>query len=293
MAGIELTGFAGKVAVVTGAGRMRSIGRSLAVELARAGCDVVITGTGRDPERYPDAEKEAGWRDIDSVADEIRALGRRALPLVSNVADPDAVDRVAADTIKEFGRVDFIINNAGPPRGQDRNPVVDVPLEAWKLVVDINLNGAFYMCRAFGRRLIDQGDGGAIVNISSIGGKLFLPNNAAYAASKAGQDALTACLAREMGQYTIRVNSICPGLIDTSRMDDMPRGKPETLDQSGEPAKPGALGFGWNDYISANIPLGRAGEGVDIANATVYLCSEQGAWISGQSINVDGGNFVH
>lgn len=291
MAGLELTGFEGKVAVVTGAGRMRSIGRAIAVGMAQAGCDVVITGTGRAPETFPDAEKEAGWRDIDSVAEEIQALGRRALPLVSTVTDPYAVDLLSSNTMKEFGRVDFIVNNAGPPRGADRNPVVDVPLEAWKLVVDVNLNGAFYMCRAFGRRLIEQGEGGAIVNISSIGGKLFLPNNAAYAASKAGQNALSACLAREMGQYKIRVNAICPGLVDTSRMDDMLRGTPEILDGETAP-KPGTLGGGWDSYIENNIALGRAGEGADIANAVVYLCSDQGAWISGQSINVDGGNCV-
>src|SRR3954452_20061653 len=92
----ELTGLEGKVAVVTGAGRMRSIGRPIAVELARAGCDVVLTGTGRAPERYPDDEQRVGWRDIDSVAEEVRALGRRALPAVSDVSDPDAVDALAA-----------------------------------------------------------------------------------------------------------------------------------------------------------------------------------------------------
>src|SRR5688572_17359755 len=96
MAGITLTGFEGKVAVVTGAGRMRSIGRPIAVELARAGCDVVLTGTGRAPDRYPDDEKAAGWRDIESVADEVRALGRRAYAVVSDVADVDAVEALAA-----------------------------------------------------------------------------------------------------------------------------------------------------------------------------------------------------
>ena len=95
MTGLTLTGLEGKVAVVTGAGRMRSIGRPIAVELARAGCDVVLTGTGRAPERYPDDEKEAGWHDIDSVAEEVRALGRRALPAVSDVSNPEAVDRLS------------------------------------------------------------------------------------------------------------------------------------------------------------------------------------------------------
>src|SRR5689334_24061062 len=93
-----LTGLEGKVAVVTGAGRMRSIGRPIAVELARAGCDIVLTGTGRSPDRYPDDEKAAGWRDIESVADEVRALGRRAVAVVSDVADAAAVEELVATT---------------------------------------------------------------------------------------------------------------------------------------------------------------------------------------------------
>lgn len=290
---MQLSGLEGKVAVVTGAGRMRSIGRAIAVELARAGCDVVVTGTGRDPATYPEAEKEAGWRDIESVAAEIEGLGRRALPLVSTVTDPFQVDLVASNTMKELGRVDFVVNNAGPARGLDRNPVVDVPIDAWRRVVDVNLNGAFYMCRAFGRRLVEQGEGGAIINISSIAGKVFGPNQAAYSASKAGQNALTACMAREMGKDKIRVNAICPGLVDTSRMDDMPRGGKDTAREEGVAgATPPGMGFDWDDYVENRIPLQRAGEGEDIANATVYLCSDQGSWITGQSINVDGGNCV-
>ena len=190
MSGLMLTGLDGKVAVVTGAGRMRSIGRPIAVELAQAGCDVVLTGTGRSPERYPDDEKEAGWRDIDSVADEVRALGRRALAVVSDVADADAVERLADQVVDELGRVDIVVNNVGAARGDDRVPVVDLPIEQWRTVIDVNLNGTFYMSRAFGRRLVAQGDGGSIVNISSIGGKMMAARTAAYAASKAGIHAL-------------------------------------------------------------------------------------------------------
>ncbi len=113
MSGLVLSGLEGKVAVVTGAGRMRSIGRPIAVELARAGCDVVLTGTGRPVERYPDDEQQVGWRDIDSVADEVRALGRRALPVVSDVSDPDAVDALAGSVLDDLGRVDVVVNNAG------------------------------------------------------------------------------------------------------------------------------------------------------------------------------------
>ena len=145
MSTLELTGLEGKVAVVTGAGRMRSIGRSIALEMAKAGCDVVITGTGRSPDRYPDAEKAAGWKDIESVAEEIRAVGKKALPLVSNVADEGSVQDLLKATIAEFGGCDFIINNAGAARGEDRVPVVDMPIEQWDTVLNVNLRGTFLM----------------------------------------------------------------------------------------------------------------------------------------------------
>ena len=149
-----LTGLDDKVAVVTGAGRMRSIGRPIAVALARAGCDIVLTGTGRSPDRYPDDEKAAGWRDIDSVADEVRADGRRALAVVSDVADLDAVEELADQTLAEFGRVDIVVNNAGAARGEDRKPVIDLDPDLWRTVIDVNLTGSFLMSKVFGRHLM-------------------------------------------------------------------------------------------------------------------------------------------
>jgi len=274
MTEISLTGLDGKVAVVTGAGRMRSIGRPIAVWLARAGCNVVLTGTGRAPAHYPADEVAAGWRDIASVADEVRAAGGKALELVSDVSNPDSVDELVRRTLDEFGRVDFIINNAGAARGSDRVPVVDLAPEDWHKVMNVNLNGTFYMSRAFGRALIEQGEGGAIVNISSIAGKRLPPNTAAYAASKAAIQALTASMAQETGQYGIRVNAICPGIIDTYRMDDL--GRTES----------------WQSMIDRLIPLRRAGSGDDIAAMVTFLCSDQGSWITGQSYNVDGGTVV-
>lgn len=268
---MEITGLEGKVAVVTGAGRMRSIGRPIAVELARAGCDIVLTGTGRAPERYPDDEQAVGWRDIESVADEVRALGRRAIAVVSNVADAASVDALVARTLDELGRVDIVVNNAGAARGGDRVPVVELDIDVWRNVIDVNLHGSFLMSRAFGRALIDQGRGGSIVNISSIGGKMMAARTAAYAASKAGIHALTCAMASEMGEHRVRVNAVCPGIIDTYRMDDVGRGER------------------WEQLLAASVPLGRAGSGEDIANMVVFLCSDQGSWITGQLYTVDGG----
>jgi NAD(P)-dependent dehydrogenase (short-subunit alcohol dehydrogenase family) len=271
MAGSALSGLDGKVAVVTGAGRMRSIGRSVAVGLARAGCDVVLTGTGRPPERYPDDERAAGWRDVESVADEVRAHGRRALPVVSDVSDLDAVEALASRVVGELGRVDIVVNNAGAALGADRVPVVDLDVEQWRNVLDVNLNGTFYMSRTFARQLVAQGDGGSIVNISSIAAKLMGAQTAAYSASKAGINALTCAMAAELGGEGIRVNAICPGITDTYRLSDVSSHAPR-----------------W-DALVHEIPLGRAGTGEDIASMAVFLCSDQGAWITGQLYNVDGG----
>jgi 3-oxoacyl-[acyl-carrier protein] reductase len=270
---VQLTGLQDKVAVVTGAGRMRSIGRPIAVELARAGCHVALTGTGRPVDRYPDDEKKAGWRDIDSVAEEVTALGRRALPVVSDVSDPLAVDELVERVLEAFGRVDIIVNNAGAARGPDRVPVIELAVDEWRKVIDTNLNGTFYMSRAFGRALADQGEGGSIINISSIGGKMMAGRTAAYAASKAGIHALTCAMASELGRREIRVNAICPGIIDTYRMDEIPRGRE------------------WDEMVDRLVPLGRAGSGEDIAWMAVYLCSDQGAWITGQLYTVDGGTL--
>ncbi len=261
----------GKVAIVTGAGRMRSIGRPIAVALARAGANVVITGTGRPPERYPDDEKAAGWRDIDSVADEIRAEGAKALPLVSDIRSETAVEELVERTVAEFGRLDIVVNNAGAARGEDRRPVVDLDYDVWKNVLVTNLDGTFLLSRAAARHLIKQGEGGSIINISSIASKLAPANTAAYAASKAGINALTRSLAMELAPHQIRVNAICPGIIDTFRMDDLGRGEQ------------------WEQFIKRMVPLGYPGDGTECAEMVVFLASERGKWITGQAINVDGG----
>lgn len=268
-----LTGFEGKVAVVTGAGRMRSIGRPIALALAQAGCDVVLTGTGRPAEQYPDDEREVNWRDIESVADEIRQLGRRALPVVSDVSNPQAVDALLERVMGEFGRVDFLVNNAGATRGGDRVPATEMSIETWQRVINTNLNGTFYMSRAFAKRMGEQGEGGAIINISSLAAQLLAPDTSAYATTKVAINGLTTIMARELGPKKIRVNVVAPGIVETSRLDDVPRGKV------------------WDDMIAAYISLGRAGTGDDIAHLVAFLCSDQGEWITGQNIYVDGGHL--
>ncbi len=262
---------AGKVVIITGAGRMRSIGRPIAKILACAGASIVITGTGRRPQDYPDDERAAGWRDIESVAAEVRAEGARCLALVSDVREEAAVDELVARTVAEFGRIDIVINNASAARGPDRLPATELPYEVWRKVFATNVDGTFLLSRAGARQMIKQGTGGSIVNISSIASKIAAANMSAYASSKAAINALSRSMALELAPHQIRVNALCPGIIDTFRMDDLGRG-----DQ-------------WNKFVKTMIPLGYAGDGSECAEIVLFLVTDHGKWITGQAINVDGG----
>ena len=116
----------GKVAIVTGAGRLRGIGRAAALALAELGADLVVTGTGRDPQHYPEDEKAVGWQDIESTAEQVRGVGSRCLPLVANVTDSAAVQDTVEATLKEFGRIDILMNNSAFARGPDRMPLTEL-----------------------------------------------------------------------------------------------------------------------------------------------------------------------
>jgi 3-oxoacyl-[acyl-carrier protein] reductase len=269
--GLPLTG---KVAIVTGAGRHRGIGRHIALALARHGADVVVTGSGRSPDSFPPDERESGWRDVDSVAEEVAALGRRALPLVIDITKPDECDRLVAETKREFGRIDILVNNAAAGRGRDRVPLVDLEESEWRRVLDVNLNGTFLVTKAVGRALIEQGKGGRIVNIGSIAGRQGLPSFGAYAVTKAGLILFTQVLAAELAPHGINVNCVCPGLTDTYRMEDITR--------------PGPI----RDAVMATIPLRRPGEPEEVGEVVAFLCGPGASYVHGQTINIDGGRLM-
>ena len=169
----------GKVAIVTGAGRLRGIGRACAVALAGLGADVVVTGTGRNPDTFPPDEKAVNWRDIEGTADEIRAQGRRALPLIGDVRNRDHVQRMVDRTLEEFSRVDILINNAAFARGPDRVPIVELDDDIFQKVVDIKVGGTYLCTKAVVKELLRQGERGKIVNVSSTAGKQGSPNTLA------------------------------------------------------------------------------------------------------------------
>ena len=262
----------GKAAIVTGAGRLRGIGREAALAFARLGADVVVTGTGRDPATFPPDEKAAGWRDIHSVAGEIEALGRRALPLVVDASDEGQVQGMVDRTLEELGRVDMLVNNAAFARGPDRVPILDVDTDIFRKVVDIKVAGTFLCTRAVIKPMIEQG-GGKIVNISSTAGKRGSSSTLAYNAANFAVVGMTQSMAWELGPYGINVNCVCPGAVDTSRMDDIDRGE--------EWAK-----------IEASTAIGRAGTPQEVGAFIAYLCTEAASWIQGQSINVNGGSVM-
>ena len=263
----------GKVAIVTGAGRLRGIGRAAAVAYARLGADVVVTGTGRDPSTFPDDEKAVNWRDVESTADEVRALGRRALTLTVDVSNQEQCQSMIDATVAEFGRVDMLVNNAAFARGADRVPVSDLSAELFNLVMDIKVGGTFYCTKAFMDQITKQGEGGKIVNISSSAGKRGSANTLAYNAANFAVVGMTQSMAREFGPMGVNVNCVCPGAVDTHRMDDLGRGDT------------------WSN-MAANTPIGRNGTDEEIGDFIAYLCTEAASWIQGQSINLNGGTIM-
>jgi 3-oxoacyl-[acyl-carrier protein] reductase len=263
----------GKVAIVTGAGRMRGIGRASAVVLARMGAHVVVTGTGRNPDTFPEDEKDAGWRDIQSTAEQVESYGVRALPLVSNIADQDDVQKMIDATVAEFGRVDIIVNNAAAPYGSDRVAVVDMDADVFKTVIDVKVLGTFYACRAAVKQMIEQGEGGRIINLSSTMGKSGRANTSAYNAANFAIDGFTQALAKEVGQHNITANSVCPGTTETSRLDPVGRGDV------------------WQGRLQS-IPISRAGTDDEVGELIGFLCSPRAGYITGQSVNINGGSVT-
>lgn len=243
----------GRVAVVTGAGK--GIGRGIALSLARAGADVAL------------AARTAA--DIEAVAAEVRALGRRAIAVATDVTDSAQLERLAERALGELGRLDIWVSNAGGLPDATPRYLTRTPEDRWDAQLDLNLKSvwasAVVAARHFGA------EGGAIINISSRAAIGPAVKNGPYAASKAAVNSLTATLALELAPK-IRVNAIAPGPIPTENFNastKFPEGKP--LEKM--------LG----------IPLGRLGTPDDIGNAVVFMASDAASWITGQCLYVTGG----
>lgn len=269
-----------KVAIVTGAGRMRGMGRAIAVRLASEGADVVVTARSRAPESFPGPEREAGWKGAASVADEVRRLGRRGLPLDIDVTDASSVNRMVEQTRDEFGRIDILVNNAGLALVAGLKNLWEMEDDEWQREIDVNLNGVYNCCKAVARALVEQGDGGRIINISSMAGVKAQPQYGGYTPSKFAVNGLTRMLALELAPHRVTVNSVCPGSVDTDMMDGTFGRTAERMNLPFDAIKGAVKGF---------IPLGRQGEAAEIAALVAYLASPEAAYTTGQVICVDGG----
>jgi NAD(P)-dependent dehydrogenase (short-subunit alcohol dehydrogenase family) len=246
---------AGKIAIVTGAGG--GIGEATALRFGEEGARLLVCD-------LPSAELEA-------VAGRVRAAGGEAAALPADVSDEAQVQALVQHALTGWGRLDVLVNNAGIAGGAD---VVSTTLEDWDRILAVNLKGPFLCCKYAVPAML-RGGGGSIVNVASISSTCGIPGQAAYGPSKGGLLQLTRQLAIEYAQQNIRVNAVAPGTIDTPMLRKVLASleNPNTL----------------MDFLMQNHPVGRVGQPVEVANAIVFLASDEASFITGASLAVDGG----
>jgi NAD(P)-dependent dehydrogenase (short-subunit alcohol dehydrogenase family) len=278
----------GKVALITGAGGMRGVGRATALKLAQQGADLALTDVHREPEDLPPGEIRLSWRGLNSVAEEIQALGRRCFTSSCDLGESEQVQRLVQQVVGHYGRIDILVNNARAIIGRDKVPVTELSEDVWQHFLAINTTAVFLLTKLVGREMIRQGRGGRIINIASNASKQASARGAAYSASKFAVLGLTQASALDLAPYSITVNAVCPGPINTDRLSYWERARAE---EEGIPLE---------DFRARIVkeagqatPLGRIAEAEDVANMVSFLASEEAAFITGQAYNVNGGLLFH
>ena len=255
-----------KVALVTGAGR--GMGRAISLKLAEAGAHIAVS------------DIDASTAEDTTVA--VKQLGRESIALPADMGDLNDIDRMFRQAKDAFGRIDVVVNNAGVTKYLD---IMDVQEEDWDRIHRVNAKGVFFCMQRAAKELIEQGQGGRIINIASIAGKGYAgTSNAAYAASKGAVISMTHIAALQLGKYDINVNAICPGSTLTTMAAETMAGRAGITGQSIEDLE---------QARDVRIPIGRPNEPEDIAAMAAFLAGPGGRNITGQAFNVDGGLVMH
>jgi meso-butanediol dehydrogenase/(S,S)-butanediol dehydrogenase/diacetyl reductase len=282
----------GKVALVTGAGRRKGLGEAIALRLAREGCKVVITDIGHAKGKEMPASAIGSQSEMEQVAADIHAAalatsnGGACSAIALDVLEESQVKAAIETTVTRYGSLDILVNNAGI--GYLMKPIVEMSVEEWDAVLGVNLRGAFLCTKYAAMQMIKQNTegkrGGRIVNIASQAAKSGFPFASAYCSSKHGMTGLTRVTAIEMGKHGITANAICPNHVTTG----LGAWQNEYFSE--------ALGLTMEQYMNAmksRIPLGRPGLPTDTASACAWLCSDEAQYVTGESMNVSGGEEYH
>jgi meso-butanediol dehydrogenase/(S,S)-butanediol dehydrogenase/diacetyl reductase len=272
----------GKVAIVTGSGRPKGLGEAMARRLAAEGCRVVVSDIGAARGREMPADAIGSSSEMDQIVTGIRAAGGEAIGVACDVLEEAQVEALVARAVGQYRRLDIMVNNAGI--GYLMKPIVETDQASWDAVLGVNLRGVFFGIKHAARQMIRQGSGGRIISIGSQASKSGFPFAAAYVSSKHGVVGITRTAAIELGQHGITVNAICPNHVTTGLGDW----------QNKYFSK--ATGRSEDKYLAdmrARIPLGRPGLQEDTAKACAFLASAEAAYVTGEAMNVSGGEEYH
>jgi 3-oxoacyl-[acyl-carrier protein] reductase/meso-butanediol dehydrogenase/(S,S)-butanediol dehydrogenase/diacetyl reductase len=267
---------------------MKGIGRATALKLATQGADIALSDVRRAPEDLPPAEVRTQWRGLDSVAEEIEALGRRCLRVWCDLGESEQIQTMVRQVVEHFGHIDILVNNARAIIGRDKVPITELREDVWQHFLAINTTAVFLCTKFVGQHMLRQGQGGRVINIASDAAKRASAMGAAYSASKFAVLGLTQAAALDLAPSGITVNAVCPGPVNTDRLSYWERAQAEA---QGIPLEE------FRSRIVADIgkatPLGRIAEPEDVANLVAFLASDEARFITGQAYNVNGGLLFH
>lgn len=275
--------FTGKTAVITGSGRRKGLGEAIALKFASEGANIVISdlGTSRDDSTGSDHIGEDA--EIEQVVHGVRNAGGNCVAMNADVRSRSEMTDLAAFAVEEFGRLDIWVNNAGI--GYIMKPLLDVSEDEWRAVIDVNLTGAFWGLQSAAKQMVKLENGGRIINIASQAAKSGFTHAQAYTSSKHGLVGLVRSASIELGPHNITVNNVCPNHVTT--------GLGAWQNEYFWKVSGAASKDEYMDNMRKKIPLGRPGLPEDTANAVAFLCSEEAQYITGESMNVSGGEEPH